>query len=139
MAASTHNQALNALLFLFKVLGKEIGLVNGVVRAKRPPRLPVVLSREEVRAVLGLVSGTTRLMATLLYGTGLRLMECCRLRVKDLDFHQNQIVVRAAMKDKKNYVVLGSRKFLIPEGNPWLVEQNGKLVIAAKGTVYIQQ
>jgi hypothetical protein len=62
------NQALNALLFFKEVLCKEIGLVNGVVRAKRPPRLPVVLSREEVRAVIGLMDGTPKLMAMLLYG-----------------------------------------------------------------------
>ncbi|MFA6004342.1 MAG: integron integrase [Elusimicrobiota bacterium] len=107
VAAATQNQALNALLFLFKeVLGKDIGLVNGVVRAKRPPRLPVVLSRDEVRSVLGLMSGTPRLMATLLYGTGLRLMECCSLRVKDLDFSQNQIVVRSGKGDKDRYTML---------------------------------
>lgn len=106
VSASTQNQALNALLFLFQqVLGKEIGLVNGVVRAKRPVRLPVVLSRDEVRAVLGLMGGTPQLMAALLYGAGLRLMECCCLRVKDLDFSQNQIVVRAGKGDKDRYTM----------------------------------
>jgi len=101
VAVSTQNQALHALLFFFKeVLGKEIGLVNGVVRAKRPVRLPVVLSRAEVRAVLGKMDGAPRLMAMLLYGAGLRLMECCKLRVKDLDFDQNQIVVRSGKGDK---------------------------------------
>ncbi len=106
VAASTQNQALNALLFLYhQVLGKKIGLIDGVVRAKRPLRLPVVLSREEVRAVLGHMSGTPRLMATLLYGAGLRLLECCRLRVKDVDFHQNQLVVRAGKGDKDRYTM----------------------------------
>ncbi len=106
VAASTQNQALNALLFFFKeVLGKEIGLINGVVRAKRPARLPVVLSREEVRGVLGRMDGAPRLMAMLLYGAGLRLMECCQLRVKDLDFQQNQIVVRAGKGDKDRYTM----------------------------------
>ncbi|MEK7859506.1 MAG: integron integrase [Elusimicrobiota bacterium] len=106
VSASTQNQALNALLFLCnKVLGKEIGLLGGVVRAKRPSRLPVVLSREEVRAVLGRIDGAPRLMATLLYGSGLRLMECCQLRVKDLDFDQNQIVVRAGKGNKDRYTM----------------------------------
>ncbi len=106
VAASTQNQALNALLFLFQeVLGKKIGFIEGVVRAKRPVVLPVVLSREEVRAVLGKMSGTTRLMATLLYGAGLRLQECCNLRVKDLDFYQNQIVVRAGKGNKDRYTM----------------------------------
>lgn len=106
VAASTQNQALNALIFFFKeILGRPIGLIDGVVRAKRAPRLPVVLSREEVRAVLSRMDGTPRLMAMLLYGAGLRLMECCRLRVKDLDFYQNQIVVRAGKGDKDRYTM----------------------------------
>lgn len=109
VAASTQNQALNALLFLYQVvLGKKIGLIEGVVRAKRPVRLPVVLSREEVRAILGLMNGTPRLMAMLLYGAGLRLLECCQLRIKDLDFHQNQIVVRAGKGDKDRYTMFPS-------------------------------
>ncbi|MDD5657385.1 MAG: integron integrase [Elusimicrobia bacterium] len=109
VSASTQNQALNALLFFFKeILGKDIGLVNGVVRAKRPARLPVVLSREEVRAVLGEMEGAPRLMAMLLYGAGLRLMECCTLRVKDMDFHQNQIVVRCGKGGKDRYTMFPS-------------------------------
>ena len=106
VAASTQNQALNALIFFFKeVLGRELGLVEGVVRAKRPARLPVVLTRDEVRLVLGQMSGTPRLMAVLLYGSGLRLMECCTLRVKDLDFGQNQIVVRSGKGGKDRYTM----------------------------------
>lgn len=107
VSASTQNQALNALLFFFKeALGRELGLVEGVVRAKRPQRVPVVLSREEVSAVLGAMSGTPKLMATLLYGAGLRLLECCRLRVKDVDFFQNQIVVRGGKGDKDRHTML---------------------------------
>jgi len=107
VSASTQNQALNALLFLYRhVLGKDIGYVNGVVRAKMSRRLPVVLGRKEVRAIIALMSGTTRLMATLLYGTGMRLLECCRLRVKDIDFHQNQILVRAGKGDKDRVTML---------------------------------
>jgi integron integrase len=107
VSASTQNQALNAVLFLYhEVLGKEIGYVNGVVRAKRPHRLPVVLTREDVKALLRQLDGTAWLMATLLYGAGLRLMECCRLRVKDLDFARNQIVVRAGKGNNDRYTML---------------------------------
>ncbi|MGE3151487.1 MAG: integron integrase [Nitrospiraceae bacterium] len=107
VSASTQNQALNAVLFLYhEVLGKKIGYVNGVVRAKRPHRLPVVLTREEVKELLRQLDGTAWLMATLLYGAGLRLMECCRLRVKDLDFTRNQIVVRAGKGNKDRYTML---------------------------------
>src|SRR6266498_5210030 len=104
---STQNQALNALLFLYhQVLGKEIGYVNGVVRAKKAPRLPVVLTRGEIQALLSYLNGSEKIMATLLYGAGLRLMECCRLRVKDIDFSQNQIVVHAGKGDKDRYTML---------------------------------
>ena len=107
VSASTQNQALNALLFLYhQVLEKKIGLIQGVVRAKRPRRLPVVLAKEEVKKILGCLSGTPWLMAALLYGAGLRLMECCRLRVKDIDFSRNQIVVRAGKGDKDRYTML---------------------------------
>src|SRR5215471_4670963 len=101
VSASTQKQALNALLFLYhNVLDKKIGMIQGVVRAKRPRRLPVVLTKDEVKKVLGNLSGTPWLMAALLYGAGLRLMECCRLRVKDVDFSRNQIVIRAGKGDK---------------------------------------
>ncbi|MEK9144037.1 MAG: phage integrase N-terminal SAM-like domain-containing protein, partial [Elusimicrobiota bacterium] len=107
VSASTQNQALHALLFLYQeVLGKEIRRIEGVVRAKEPVRIPVVLSREEVRAVLELMSGPTRLMAMLLYGAGLRLLECCQLRVKDIDFSQNQVVVRAGKGNKDRRTAL---------------------------------
>ena len=107
VSASTQNQALNALLFLYHgVLDKKIGLIQGVVHAKRARRLPVVLTKEEVKRVLGCLSGTPWLMAMLLYGAGLRLMECCRLRVKDIDFSRNQIVVRAGKGDKDRYTML---------------------------------
>ena len=87
MSAATQNQALSALLFLYRdVLRDPLAWVDEVVRAKKPRRLPVVLTREEVRAVLLCLQGTPRLMATLLYGSGLRLLECVTLRVKDVDF-----------------------------------------------------
>ena len=82
VAAATQNQALSALLFLYRqILKKEIGWLKGVERAKKPARLPVVLSREEVRKIFAHLHGSARLMAGLLYGSGLRLMECVRLRV----------------------------------------------------------
>ena len=107
VSASTQNQAFNALLFLYKeVLGRKIGLIDGVVRAKRPQRLPVVLTREEVKKVIEQMNGVPRLMAILLYGGGLRLMECCHLRVKDIDFSRNEIVVRAGKGDKDRHTML---------------------------------
>src|SRR5437870_3605536 len=95
VAASTQNQALSALLFLYKeVLKEEIGWLGGVKRAKRPARVPVVLTRDEVHKIFAHLHGTARLMAGLLYGSGLRLMECVRLRVKDVDFGYARITVR---------------------------------------------
>src|SRR3989442_15547910 len=92
VAASTQNQALSALLFLYRqVLEVDLPWLDGVVRARRPERLPVVLSRDEVRAVLQRLDGAPRLMAWLLYGAGLPVLECCRLRVQDIDFTANQI------------------------------------------------
>ena len=95
VAASTQNQALAALLFLYReVLGIELPWLDNIRRAKKPERLPIVLTREEVAAMLGQMSGVTWLMAGLLYGAGLRLMECVRLRVQDVDFARREIVVR---------------------------------------------
>lgn len=107
VAASTQNQALSAILFLYQeVLRQEIGWLDDVVRAKKPKRLPVILSREEVKAVLNSLSGAKRIMAHLLYGSGLRLMECLRLRVKDVDFSSNHIVVREGKGDKDRVTML---------------------------------
>jgi len=91
VAASTQNQALGALLFLYRdVLDLDVPWLDGLVRAKRPQRLPVVLTRDEVRAVLQRLNGAPRLMAYLLYGAGLRLLECCRLRVQDVPVEEQQ-------------------------------------------------
>jgi len=107
VSASTQNQALNALLFLYKeVLHRQIGFVDGVVRAKRPHRLPVVPTRQEIRSIFSCLDGSDWLMAMLLYGAGLRLMECLRLRVKDIDFISNQILVRAGKGDKDRRTML---------------------------------
>lgn len=98
---------MNALLFLYReVFGKEIGYANGVVRAKRPTRLPVVLTRQEVRAILALLEGPEWIMGMLLYGAGLRLTECLRLRVKDVDFSRNEIRVRSGKGDKDRVTML---------------------------------
>ena len=97
VSASTQNQALSAILFLYReVLGRRVGWLDGLVRAKRTVRLPVVLTRAEVREVLRRLEGTPRLVAWLLYGGGLRLLEGLCLRVKDLEFGANRIVVRDA-------------------------------------------
>ena len=94
VAAATQNQALNSVAFLYsQVLGRELGDLGEFLRASRPRRIPVVLSQEEVRRLMASLDGTWRLMAQLLYGTGLRLMEGLRLRVKDVDFDRGQIVV----------------------------------------------
>jgi integron integrase len=107
VAASTQNQALSALLFLYReVLAVDLPWLDDVVRAKRPGRLPVVLTREEVRAVLQGLTGVPRLMACLLYGAGLRVLECCRLRVQDLDFARKQITVRSGKGDKDRVIML---------------------------------
>lgn len=107
VSASTQNQALSALLFLYKqVLGVELPWLDGIERAKKPQRLPVVLTRPEVAALLGELTGTPWLMASLLYGAGLRLMECVRLRVKDVDFGKAELVVRQGKGGKDRHTML---------------------------------
>jgi len=107
VAASTQNQALCALLFLYRViLGKNIGWLDGVEKAKKPQRLPLVFSRKEVKAILSAIEGRKWLVASLLYGAGLRLLECLRLRVKDVDFEYNQITVRDGKGEKDRVTIL---------------------------------
>ena len=107
VSASTQSQALAAIQFLYRdVLRRPIGFVTGVPRAKRRERLPVVLTRGEVRALIGQLSGAKRIMALLLYGAGLRLNECLALRVKDVDFEMRQIVVRGGKGDKDRVTML---------------------------------
>ena len=103
VASSTQNQALNAIVFLYKhVLRIELGDFGNMERAKRPERLPTVMTKTEVGRVLAAMSGIYGLMAKLIYGSGLRLMECVRLRVKDIEFERNQVIVRdgKGMKDR---------------------------------------
>lgn len=110
VAASTQNQALSAILFLYReVLRQELGWVDGVERSKVPVRVPVVLTRDEAHAVLRRMAGVHRLMALLLYGSGLRLMECVRLRVKDVDFGYHQIIVRDGKGFKDRVTMLPER------------------------------
>ena len=110
VAAATQNQALSAILFLYKkVLKIDIGWVDDVVRAKQSKRLPVVLNREVVIRLLNQLSGTHKLLAYLIYGSGLRLMEAARLRVKDIDIDYGEIIVRAGKGDKDRKTVLPKR------------------------------
>ena len=110
VAASTQNQALSALLFLYKcVLDRPLERVEDVAPAKRPSRLPVVFTRDEVRAILARLPAELALPAGLLYGSGLRLMECLRLRVKDVDFGQNHVVVRDGKGQKDRVTLLPGR------------------------------
>lgn len=110
VSASTQNQALSALLFLYRhVLDVELPWLDGVVRAKHTRRLPVVMTREETRAVLAAVEGTAGLIAQLLYGSGLRLLEGCSLRVKDIDLARRRITVRQGKGDKDRMTVLPER------------------------------
>lgn len=107
VSASTQNQALAAVLFLYQqVLGCDPGWLDGIVRAKRAERLPVVLSRREVQVLLEALDGVSWLMAMLLYGAGLRLIECLRLRVKDIEFSRNEIVVREGKGSKDRMTML---------------------------------
>jgi integron integrase len=107
VAASTQNVAFSALLFLYRdVLDMELPRIEGVERARLPARLPVVFSRAEVQSVLSHLTGTNRLMASLLYGAGLRLMDCLRMRVKDIDFVANQLTIREGKGAKDRVTML---------------------------------
>ena len=109
VSASTQNQALAALLFFFRnILDRDVGKLGNVIRAKKPVRLPVVLTPDEVRRVLNQMTGEKKLIAALLYGTGMRIQECLQLRVQDLDFEQNQILVRNGKGSKDRRTMLPS-------------------------------
>lgn len=116
VSASTQNQAVAAVSFLYReVLGAPPGRIKGIVRAKGPKRLPVVLTRREVAALIGRLSGVRRLMALLLYGSGLRLNECLCLRVKDLDLEIGQLTVRSGkgMKDRVTMIARAAKEPLL--------------------------
>jgi integron integrase len=139
VAASTQNQALSALLFLYRqVLGIDLPWMASVVRAKRPQRVPVVLSHEEVQRLLALLDERAWLMGAVLYGTGMRLMECLRLRVQDVDFARNEICVRSGKGAKDRRVPLPGRL------RDHLQEQIGRVrmlhgqdLVAGQGVVYL--
>ena len=110
VSANTQNQAFCALLFLLRdILGLEVGVLENTVRAKRGEHLPTVLSVEEVRRLFDQMTGTSRLMAELIYGGGLRVSECCKFRVKDIDFGTNQLYVRAGKGFKDRTTLLPDR------------------------------
>ncbi|MBW2561252.1 MAG: integron integrase [Deltaproteobacteria bacterium] len=107
VSASTQNQALSALLFLYRrVLDREVGDLGDVIRARKPTRLPVVMTKDKVRAVLKNLAGSKLLMANIMYGGGLRLMECLRLRIQDIDFQTGSITVRSGKGDKDRTTML---------------------------------
>jgi len=107
VAASTQNQALAAVLFLYRdILAVDLDWIEGVERAKKPKRIPVVFTKDEVRLILSQLKGVNRLAASLLYGAGMRLMECLRLRVKDIDFGYHQITVHDAKGGKERVTTL---------------------------------
>jgi len=107
VSASTQAQALSALLFLYRgVLGRDLAWLDGIVRAKRPLRVPVVLTREEVSVILSNLHGTPWLMASLLYGAGLRVLECARLRIKDVELQRRELVIRDGKGRKDRVTVL---------------------------------
>jgi integron integrase len=107
VAASTQNQALSAILFLYRyVLQMDLALPANIMRAERPKRLPTVLTHQEARLVIGKMSGVTQLMAKLLYGSGLRIMECLRLRLKDIDFGNHQLIIRDGKGEQDRVTLL---------------------------------
>jgi len=139
VAASTQNQALSALLFLYKqVLHKPLASKIDALRAKSSQRLPTVLSRNETQTLLKALTGTYHLVACLLYGSGLRLMEGLRLRVKDIDFEQQQIIVRAGKGDKDRTTILPEtlRQPLKQHLQP-VKTWHQKDLAAGRGTVYL--
>ncbi len=139
VAASTQNQAKSALLFLYKeVLGFELPWLEGIQSAKRPARLPVVLTRAEIRSLLAETSGTPRLILHLLYGSGLRIMEALRLRVKDVDFERREIIVRdgKGARDRVTMLPAGLAPMLM-EHLARVLELHGADLELGYGAVYL--
>jgi integron integrase len=118
VSAATQNQALNSLMFLYEqVLEQPLGALGEFARAARPERLPVVLSQGEVRLLLAQLEGNMRLIGQLLYGGGLRLLECLRLRIKDIDFARGQVVIRGGKGDKDRVTMLPDKLKLELQGH----------------------
>ncbi|MGE6993149.1 integron integrase [Pseudomonas sp. NPDC047961] len=139
VSASTQNQALAALLFLYKqVLKQELPWLGEVVRAKKPARLPVVLSIDEVQRILSQLDGDVGLIARLLYGGGLRLMEGLRLRVKDVDFSRNEIIIRDGKGQKDRVTVMPASLVLPLKQHITVVRAiHQSEVVAGRGDVYL--
>jgi integron integrase len=136
VAAATQNQAFSAVLFLYQqVFDRKLEFIDGVERARRPPKLPVVLTRAEARAVLANLRGDYRTMAHLLYGSGLRLLECLRLRVKDIDFGYRQITVREGKGMRERVTILPDRLIRPLEAHLARVEELHEQDLARGGGV----
>ncbi|VAW30953.1 Integron integrase IntIPac [hydrothermal vent metagenome] len=139
VAASTQNQALSALLFLYReVLHQELDRPVEALWAKKPKRLPVVLTKEEAMRVIVAMNGTHQLMLKLLYGTGMRLMECVRLRVKDIDFAQSQIIIRDG-KGQKDRITILPQTLILPlqEHLRGIKQRHDRDLAAGFGAVYL--
>jgi integron integrase len=138
VSASTQNQALNALLFLYREVLSLPMVAGDFVRVRRPPGIPTVLTPEEVRELLDAMSGTYQLMARLLYGTGLRLLEMLRLRVKDLDFARGQIIVHAGKGAKDRVTMLPeSLREPLQKHLAWVHQQHDRDLLEGFGTVFL--
>ncbi len=140
VAASTQNQAKSALLFLYKeVLGLELPWLSGIQSAKRPARLPVVLTRAEVRAVLAHTTGTSGLVLQLLYGTGMRILEALRLRVKDVDFERREMLVRDGKGARDRVTMLPEQLSFAMRSTPRASEAAARIGYCATdiGAVYL--
>jgi integron integrase len=137
VSASTQNQALSAVIFLYDVvLGQRLPRIADIVRAQRPARLPVVLSREEVASLLSRLHGVVGLMASLLYGSALRLLECSELRVKDINFDRSELTIRDTKGGKDRVTMLpGTLKTDLQEHLARVQAQHEKDVAAGRGSV----
>jgi len=137
VSASTQNQALSAILFLYSVvLGQQLAWMNEIVRAQRPARLPVVLSRDEVSSLLSRLHGPVWLMASLMYGAGLRLLECVELRVKDLNFDRGELTIRDGKGGKDRVTMLpASMKEPLADHLNRVKAQHDADVAAGRGSV----
>ncbi len=137
VGAGTQNQALAALLFFYKEAhGQELPWMKNVVRARRKKTIPVVMSVQEVQRVLREMHGTTRLMASMLYGSGLRLMECCRLRVKDIDFDRRELQIRSGKGGKDRRTMLPAKLSLeLKDHLAWVKAQHRSDLNQGHGSV----
>ena len=137
VSASTQNQALSAILFLYEVvIGERLGWMNDIVRAQRPVRLPVVLSRDEVASLLSRLRGPVWLMASLMYGSGLRLLECVELRVKDLNFDGGELTIRDGKGGKDRVTMLpASMKVALLDHLTRVKAQHESDLAAGRGSV----